>query len=151
MTIFHEEIREARIRAGFSQNTLARLAKVPRSQLRKLEEGGNVTMATVQKILDQLPGVEMTLAPAPVDPEELEEALKALLAATQQLLSVLGGLRRVEKPYLKEMLLEVEDAAMEHLEKERASPPPSRFKLAQQMANMIDELKVAGNKPKKTR
>ena len=146
-----DEIREARLRAGFSQNTLARLAKVPRSQLRKLEEGGNVTLATVQKILDQLPGVELTLSPTPVDTQELEEALQALLTATQRLLTILGGLRRVEKPDLEDKLLEVQDAMLEHLEKERTSRPPSRFKLAQQMADMIDELKMAGNKPKKMR
>jgi len=88
--MIHDEVREARIRAGLSQNTLARLARVPRSQLRKLEEGGNVTLATVQKILDQLPGVQMTLAPAQVDESALHEALMALVAAAHRVLEVLG-------------------------------------------------------------
>ena len=54
---------------------LPKLAGLPRSQLRKLEEGGNVTLLTVQKILEQLSGTELTLGPQPVDESALREAL----------------------------------------------------------------------------
>jgi transcriptional regulator with XRE-family HTH domain len=53
--MLHEDVRQARIDHGFTQLKLAKLAGVPRSQLRKFESGGNITIFTLRKILSQLP------------------------------------------------------------------------------------------------
>ena len=49
--MLHEDVREARIQHGLSQAKLARLAKIPRSRLRTFEEGGNITINTLEKIV----------------------------------------------------------------------------------------------------
>lgn len=62
----HDELRQARINHGLTQVELARRAGVPRSQLKILEKGGNVTLSTLLKILSQLPELK-TLTLGPVD------------------------------------------------------------------------------------
>lgn len=56
--VIHLQVRQARIDHGLSQTELARRAGVPRSQLRKFEDGGNITLATFTKILEQLPNLK---------------------------------------------------------------------------------------------
>ena len=87
--MIHEQIREARIRAGLSQNQLSKLAKVPRAQLRKFEEGGNVTLATVEKLLAHLPGLQLSLTRRTEDVDAMRKALVELLKATQRVMDLL--------------------------------------------------------------
>jgi len=56
--MLHEAIRFARLEQRLSQKKLAEKAGVQRRQLATLEKGGNVTLATVRKVLAQLPNLE---------------------------------------------------------------------------------------------
>lgn len=93
--MLHEQVREARIARGLSQVKLAQLAKVPRSQLRKFENGEGITMTTFMKIIGQLPNLErLTLGPMElqlrnVDLEGLRDTLTELIAAAAGVLAVL--------------------------------------------------------------
>ena len=53
-SMLHQHIRRARETEKLSQQSLATLAGVPRSQLQLLEKGGNVTLETLEKILTAL-------------------------------------------------------------------------------------------------
>ena len=93
--MLHEQVREARIERGLSQVRLATLAKVPRSQLRKFENGEGVTLTTFLKIIAQLPNLErLTLGATElqlqnVDVEALRATLTELIAAAAGVLAVL--------------------------------------------------------------
>jgi transcriptional regulator with XRE-family HTH domain len=54
----HEEIRRARKDLGLSQEQLSQLCGIQRRQLSTLERGGNVTLATLRKVLGFLPNLE---------------------------------------------------------------------------------------------
>ena len=54
----HDEIRRARKELGMTQADLAAAAGVQRKQISILEKGGNVTLATIRKVLAQLPNIE---------------------------------------------------------------------------------------------
>jgi transcriptional regulator with XRE-family HTH domain len=54
----HEEIRRARKELELSQEQLSRLCGIQRRQLSTLERGGNVTLATLRKVLGFLPNLE---------------------------------------------------------------------------------------------
>ena len=79
--MLHDQVREARIARGFSHVKLARMAEVPRSQLRKFENGEGVHLTTFLKILAQLPNLDrLTLGPAELSLRNLDvEALRASL------------------------------------------------------------------------
>ena len=74
---------------------LAQMAKVPRSQLRKFENGEGVTMTTFYKIIGQLPNLErLTIGPTElhlenVDLEALRASLTELIAAAAGILAVI--------------------------------------------------------------
>jgi hypothetical protein len=79
---------------------LAQLARVPRSQLRKFENGeGGITMTTFLKILGQLPDLEqLTLGPTElqlqhVDFDAMRDKLTGLIAAATGILAVLQSVR----------------------------------------------------------
>lgn len=101
--MLHEEVREARIAARLTQSALARLAGVPRKQVRVLEEGANVTLATVRKIVAVLPnlkqltlgGVEMRTESA--DLEAARRAAAAVYTAARALVKALGAQREVSE------------------------------------------------------
>lgn len=92
--MLHEQVRQARIDRGLSQVQLARLARVPRSQLRKFENGDGVHMTTFLKIIGQLPNLEhLVLGPTDlqlqnVDLEALRDTLTDLIAAAAGVLAV---------------------------------------------------------------
>jgi transcriptional regulator with XRE-family HTH domain len=56
--MLHEQVREARMARGLSQVQLAKLSGVPRSQLRKFENGEGITMTTFYNIIAHLPNLE---------------------------------------------------------------------------------------------
>jgi transcriptional regulator with XRE-family HTH domain len=94
--MLHDQIREARIKAGLTQVKLAKLAGVPRSQLRKFEEGGNITLATLRKIVAQLPDLQtlnlgaVELQPGGVDQEMVRQTAIQLILIGQELLKSVG-------------------------------------------------------------
>ena len=54
----HDAVRYARMEKRLSQKKLAEMAGIQRRQLATLEKGGNVTLATVRKVLAVLPNLE---------------------------------------------------------------------------------------------
>jgi transcriptional regulator with XRE-family HTH domain len=58
MLELHEEIRRARKDLGLSQSQLCALCGVQRRQLSTLERGGNVTLATLRKVIGFLPNLQ---------------------------------------------------------------------------------------------
>jgi transcriptional regulator with XRE-family HTH domain len=93
--MLHEQVRDARIARGLSQVKLAKLAGVPRSQLRNFENGQGIHLTTLLKIVAQLPNLErLTLGPTElqlqnVDLEALRDTLTELIAAAAGVLAVL--------------------------------------------------------------
>lgn len=88
------QIREAREEHGFSQSQLARLAGIHRSQLRQLEEGGNVTLETLARVVAQLPNLRslklgaVELHTGAVDPAAARQILIDLITAAGRALSL---------------------------------------------------------------
>jgi transcriptional regulator with XRE-family HTH domain len=97
--LLHEQIREARIERGLSQLKLAQMARVPRSQLRKFENGAGITMATFFKIIGQLPNLHrLTIGPTElqlqhVDLDAMRDKLLELIATATGILAVLQAVR----------------------------------------------------------
>ena len=93
--MLHEQVRTARIERGLSQVALAKLAGVPRSQLRKFESGVGITLTTFHKIIAALPNLErLTLGATElqlqnVDVDALRSTLTELIAAAAGVLAVL--------------------------------------------------------------
>ena len=54
----HEEIRRARVEMQLTQDQLATLSGVQRRQISILENGGNVTLSTLRKVIRWLPNLE---------------------------------------------------------------------------------------------
>jgi transcriptional regulator with XRE-family HTH domain len=96
--MFHERLRDARHARGLTQQRLAKLADVPRSQLQKLERGDNVTLATIQKTIGQLTGLRLDVVPESLDVGEIQRnalevrrILVELLAAVERLIHATGA------------------------------------------------------------
>ena len=89
-----KQIREARVQHGLSQVKLARLADVHRTQLRQLEEGGNVTLETLTKVVAQLPNLRtlnlgaVNLQTGAIDPAAARQILIDLITAAGRALSL---------------------------------------------------------------
>jgi transcriptional regulator with XRE-family HTH domain len=91
--MLHDEIREARIAHGYSQSKLSKLAGVPRTRLRMFEEGGNITIETLEKIVNALPNLKtVTIGRMQMrthaEPEEMKKALEDLIAAAQRIIKL---------------------------------------------------------------
>jgi transcriptional regulator with XRE-family HTH domain len=97
--LLHEQIREARIERGLSQLKLAQMARVPRSQLRKFENGAGITMTTFFRIIGQLPNLHrLTIGPTElqlqhVDLDAMRDKLLELIATATGMLAVLQSIR----------------------------------------------------------
>ena len=84
----HDEIRRARKELGMTQADLAAAARVQRKQISILENGGNVTLATIRKVLGQLPNIErfslysaeVGLDPSTLTKKDWEHATKTMAA-----------------------------------------------------------------------
>jgi len=95
--MLHDAIRYARMELGLSQKKLAEQAGIQRRQLATLEKGGNVTLATVRKVLAHLPNLErfsldtvqvdvdMQTPAAAVDIKQVSEAIQMMGRALQRL------------------------------------------------------------------
>ena len=95
--MLYDRVREARIELNVSQAQLARLAGVPRESVRTLENGGNITLETFERIVTHLPnlkeltigGVHVTISG--VDVAEVRAAVAASEAANRRLLALLDA------------------------------------------------------------
>lgn len=94
--VLDRRVREERKRRDLSQQALAAAAGVPRSQLTILENGGNVTVATLEKIVAQLPGLRLDLVPDTLDVDtilhsarEMQNFALALYGVAGQIIAVL--------------------------------------------------------------
>jgi transcriptional regulator with XRE-family HTH domain len=84
--LLHEAVKKARKDLRLSQKSLAELAGIQRKQLATLETGGNITLATLRKVLVHLPNLETFSLDAvsatvlrQVPPEEQVQAVKTAL------------------------------------------------------------------------
>jgi transcriptional regulator with XRE-family HTH domain len=84
--LLHEAVKKARKDLRLSQKGLAELAGIQRKQLATLESGGNITLATLRKVLVHLPNLETFSLDAvsatvlrQVPPEEQVRAVKTAL------------------------------------------------------------------------
>lgn len=100
--LLHEAVKKARKDLGMSQKQLAELAGVQRKQLGTLENGGNVTLSTLRKVLGHLPNLETFTLDAVtatvrhyVPPEEkqkaVDTAMDLLNTAVRSLVVALGA------------------------------------------------------------
>ena len=93
--MLHEDVRRARMLARLSQSELARRSGVPRKQVRALEAGGNVTLATLRKIAAALPTLEhvtlggLEINTANVDLEGARQAAHDIADAARRLVAAL--------------------------------------------------------------
>jgi transcriptional regulator with XRE-family HTH domain len=84
--LLHEAVRKARQELNLSQKKLAEQAGIQRRQLATLEKGGNVTLATLRKVIAQLPNLEsftldtvrVTVAQSPGDTERWKASMRAI-------------------------------------------------------------------------
>jgi transcriptional regulator with XRE-family HTH domain len=81
--LLHEAVKKARKDLRLSQKSLAEMAGIQRKQLATLETGGNITLATLRKVLVHLPNLETFSLDAvsatvlrQVPPEEQFQAVK---------------------------------------------------------------------------
>ena len=95
--MIHDDIREARIAAGLSQSECARRAGIPRKQIMALENGANVTLETLRRVIPVLPnlkrvtlgGIEIVTANADLD--EARRAALDLFDVAKRLIAALGA------------------------------------------------------------
>src|SRR5438105_3522601 len=92
-----DDIRAARVAHQLSQARLAVLSGVPRARLRQLEDGGNVTLETLRKVVAQLPNLRsvslgaVEIHTGAIDPTTARQAITDLLAAAYRVLAVLDA------------------------------------------------------------
>jgi transcriptional regulator with XRE-family HTH domain len=93
--MLHEQIREARIKAGLSQVKLAELAGIQRSLVQNLEDGRNVTIDTLRKVVPHLPSLRsLNLGSFELMPSfstELRQGVQELVDAGQRLLDLIDN------------------------------------------------------------
>jgi transcriptional regulator with XRE-family HTH domain len=91
--MIHLQVIAARQNRSISQRQLAILAGIPRSQLMRLESGENVTLETLQRVLTQLPELELQLMP-----KGIREAAEEAQAAIARLVALVGSAPPVTAP-----------------------------------------------------
>lgn len=95
--MLHTQIRQARIDHDLTQSELARRAGIPRDRLRRFENGENITVDTLQKILAQLPNLRSVQLGAvearteAVDLTDIRNAIAEWLEAGQRLLTLVDN------------------------------------------------------------
>jgi DNA-binding XRE family transcriptional regulator len=131
--MLHLQIRDARIASSLSQSEIARRAKVQRRDVRKLENGENVTLATVRKIVAAIPSLSgrevgfVELIPG-MDPLSIRKTATEMVALGTAILSALDA--RIVPP-LPDVSREFEEAtavspaALEKIQRDAASRAPA--------------------------
>lgn len=94
--LLHEAVLKARTDLGLSQKKLAELAGIQRKQLATLEKGGNITLATLRKVLVHLPNLETfqldavtTTVRREVPPQEAVENVRSALTQLGEAMRVM--------------------------------------------------------------
>ena len=95
--MLNEDVRAARLEAGLTISDVAKRANVHRKLVYQLENGENVTLETIRKIVAVIPnlkqttigGLKVTVANADLD--AAQEAARDLLDAAKRLMSALGA------------------------------------------------------------
>src|SRR5688572_15780086 len=94
--LLHEAVQKARTDLGLSQKKLAELAGIQRKQLATLEKGGNITLATLRKVLVHLPNLETfqldavtTTVRREVPPQEAVENVRSALTQLGEAMQVM--------------------------------------------------------------
>ena len=118
----HEGVKRARLDLGWSQARLATEAGVPRERVRSLEDGANITLSTLEKIITVLPNLKelsigrVHVSIVGIDVKEVRAAVAASEAANRHLLSILTAIEASEahsastaKPSLETRLAMLED------------------------------------------
>ena len=139
--LLHEAVKNARKELGLSQDKLSELAGIQRRQLATLEAGGNVTLATLRKVLAQLPNLETfrldtvtaTVArdvpPAEVA-QSVQQALRLMGTALHSLIDTLGKgpppdpQVREQIDQMNQFLNQAHGYAPEDLARRREKAPP---------------------------
>jgi transcriptional regulator with XRE-family HTH domain len=152
----NEAIKKARKDLGMSQQKLADLAGIERKQLSILENGGNVTLATIRKIVEHLPNMEsFTLGSAAghvlvnQSPEAQRETLRMMGRALQTVFSpFLRGrlpneedgkeLQDVTREVYRSMGFTDEDFQRELAASEARLPPPKKLTAAETVAALAE-------------
>ncbi|HEX9986242.1 MAG TPA: helix-turn-helix transcriptional regulator [Thermoanaerobaculia bacterium] len=86
---YREQIRAARLSSGLTYSELERLTGIGRQHLRSFEEGGNITVASLEKILSAIPGLpplvigNTVAVMPPQNLPELHQTIVALSGAVQ--------------------------------------------------------------------
>lgn len=102
--MLHTQIRQARMDHGLSQSELARRAGIPRDRLRQFENGENITIETLLKILAQLPNLRsVTLGSvegrtAGVDLKEIRDAVAEWLESGRRVLALIESAMAAPRP-----------------------------------------------------
>jgi transcriptional regulator with XRE-family HTH domain len=100
--LLHEQIRKARLEAGLSQMNLAREAGIQRSLLQNLEDGRNVTLDTLRKVVARLPALQsLDLGAIVLEPgitHELRHEAEQMMAAAQRILTLLDSIGAAPAP-----------------------------------------------------
>jgi predicted transcriptional regulator len=144
--LLHEAVKKARKELGLSQDKLSELAGIQRRQLATLEAGGNVTLATLRKVLAQLPNLETfrldtvtatvtrDVPPAEVA-QSVQQALRLMGTALHSLIDTLGK-GQPPDPQVREQIDQMnqfldqahgytaEDLARRREQAPRPAPPP---------------------------
>ena len=152
--VLHEAIKHARQDLRLSQKKLADMAGIQRRQLATLEAGGNVTLATLRKVLVHLPNLEtftldtvtaMVQREVTADERQkaVNEAMELLASALQNLVGALkegrlpdealSGLRQVNDVLYQQALgYSAEDVERERqrIREEHALPELTQEQLA---------------------
>ena len=94
----HEQIRQARQDHGLSQMRLAKLAGVPRSVIQVLEDGGNITLETILRVLTHLPSLRL-VALRHEDITSLQRSIADFQAVSARILAALDAAENPDLPH----------------------------------------------------
>jgi transcriptional regulator with XRE-family HTH domain len=98
----HEQLRTARLAHGFSQQKLADLADLDRSDIQRLERGDNVGIRTIEKVLAHLPelkkvsvgNVDVVVDTITLDVDALRQLTLDMVSTGTKILNLLEQARK---------------------------------------------------------
>ena len=98
----HEQLRAARLAHGLSQQKLADMADLDRSDIQRLERGDNVGIRTIEKVLAHLPNlkkvsvanVDVVVDTITLDVDALRQLTLDMVSTGTQILNLLEQTRR---------------------------------------------------------
>jgi len=139
-------VKRARIDGGMSQQMVADLADVPRSQLQILEKGGNVTRETLEKVLGAL-GMSLAVVSRD-DIEAMRRAMRELDAVLGRLAVQVAPTAVANAHRLLEMTRELEEIVRATSGAAAAEPLAA---LSKQATEHVGEAEAAARRTKRGR